>query len=817
MKSLVDYFFNKPLYFTIITTILLAQSVFCQIFTQMPIPENPDNSSGCAWIDYNNDKNPDIFLSFFSSNCRLFTYNGNWEQVDSSSIIPTGNNYSGVSWGDYDNDGYGDLFITSMNGDNILYNNFGGKAFNNITYSGTTGIDGVYISSNWVDYDNDGNLDLFIPGISGLLFTNVSGSKNLLFKNNGDGSFTRNTDDPLADAFGNHDCAVFSDYDNDGDQDAFMTEWGKNNWLFENNGNGSFTSITGSPVNSNSSITITASWGDYNNDGFMDLFVGNGSTDSTEKQLSYLYKNNGDKTFTKVTSGAIAENLACVWTSAWGDVDNDGDIDLYAGTIYDQEELLYINNGDGTFTQNHELNVIPGGTSITGASFGDYDNDGALDLMLADASTSRRPFIYHNNGNNNNWLMVSCSGVMSNRSAIGARVKVKAEISGKSYWQIRDITGNQGFRGSNDLRAHFGIGDAAIIDSLIIEWPSKSKSVMTNVNVNQILEITEDVPDGYMKLGFKSDVITGYSPLEVNFMNYSIYDENLPVSWSWDLDGDGKEDSKEKNPVFTYNTNSLKEYKVSLTVVNGDKTVTLEREGMIKVLPLSMKNLAVLRKVTASSKKNASFAETRAVDGNTSTVWQSAASDSQWIQVELDSLIEIGRVSINWGAYYGLKYKILASEDNNTWKELANIQNGAGNTEEYTFTSVKAKFVKISAELSFYTGRGYNIREFEVFAPAITSVPATGNVPSKYELLQNYPNPFNPATTIGFHIGQGGGFVNLKLYDVLGKEILTLVNEEKQEGEYKIKMDGRSLPSGVYFYTIRVNDFLSTKKMILLK
>ncbi|MGE5402007.1 MAG: CRTAC1 family protein, partial [Ignavibacteriales bacterium] len=353
----------------------------------------------------------------------------------------------------------------------------------------------------WVDYDNDGLLDLFIPVVGNTDFQKGDGKTNYLFHNNGGGRFTMTGTSEPEKAAGNNVCANFSDIDNDGDMDLFMTDCQTDNYLFENMGNGTFTRIDAG-VTANTNTSISCSWGDYDNDGFMDLFVANGFVKNEGgKTESYLYHNNGNKTFTRITKGAIAEFSGNAWNGLWADFNNDGNLDLFLGTLY-EPDVLFLNNGDGTFMKDCEFDSLSNGTS--GACFGDYNNDGFLDLFTANCLGTGNP-LYRNNGNKNNWIFIKCEGSVSNRSAIGARVKIKASIFGKSYWQVREINGNMGFRGLSEIRAHFGLGDAAKVDSLIIEWPSKEKTVMANLQINQVCSIKEPPPLIFMKSKFKKD------------------------------------------------------------------------------------------------------------------------------------------------------------------------------------------------------------------------------------------------------------------------------------------------------------------------
>jgi len=176
--------------------------------------------------------------------------------------------------------------------------------------------------------------------------------------------------------------------------------------------------------------------------------------------------------------------------SAWGDYDNDGDLDLFLPNFDSLvSSVLYANNGDGTFTKITTGNIVNDEGVGTDASWGDYDNDGDLDLFVA--NWDQNNFLYVNNGNQNNWINLKLVGIQSNSSGIGSKVRLKATIFGNSYWQMREISGESGRGGQNTLHAEFGLGDATVIDSAIIEWPSDIIDIITNVSVNQFIVITE--------------------------------------------------------------------------------------------------------------------------------------------------------------------------------------------------------------------------------------------------------------------------------------------------------------------------------------
>ena len=187
--------------------------------------------------------------------------------------------------------------------------------------------------------------------------------------------------------------------------------------------------------------------------------------------------------------------------AAWGDFDNDGYLDLFVANAYNQADFLYHNERDGTFTRIYDGDVVDHTGTGMGAAWADLDNDGFLDLFVANYSEGpgMPNDLYRNdakaNGNSNGWLLVRLVGTASNRSAIGAKIRAKSTLWGKEVWQMRGISGGGGACSQNDLRAHFGLGDATQVNLLRIEWPSGMVQTLTNVAPNQILTITEHQAD----------------------------------------------------------------------------------------------------------------------------------------------------------------------------------------------------------------------------------------------------------------------------------------------------------------------------------
>jgi hypothetical protein len=490
-------------------------------------------SYDCAWGDYDNDGFVDLFVvndggPGGQSNW-LYRNNGNGtftRMAASGPIVTDVATCHGCAWGDYDNDGWLDMMVSNGGGGNqFLYRNNGNGTFSKITSSRVAEAGDCH-SVRWGDYDNDGWLDLF-------LVKHDSGG-NRLFRNQGDGSFTRITAGPLAtDAFASWG-ASWGDYNNDGYLDLLLGNDGPNN-LYQNNRDGTFLRITTGPVVTEFWNTKGMAWGDYDNDGFLDLFAAHSRLFGTSDpgQNDSLYHNNGDGTFSSVTNGAVVNSGGLSLSCAWGDYDNDGFLDLFV-TNWDvggATNFLFHNNGDGTFTRVMEGSQVNDVAISNGCAWGDYDNDGFLDLFVANGNFQRNEnnYLYRNSGNSNGWINLKLVGTQSNRSAIGAKVRVRATIFGRSIWQLREISGGSGFGGQNDLRASFGLGDSTNVDLVRIEWPSGTVQELRDVVVKQFLTVTEPPRLGSPRL---SNSEFGFTLKGGRGFQYAIQRSTNAVDWA---------------------------------------------------------------------------------------------------------------------------------------------------------------------------------------------------------------------------------------------------------------------------------------------
>ena len=307
-----------------------------------------------------------------------------------ASGLTTTADHRALAWGDYDNDGAIDLFISTYAPDqpNLLYRNNGNGTFSVAPGGPITTDLASSLAATWGDYDNDGDLDLFVA--------NNVGSPNFLYRNNGSGSFDRIQDDPIVNDLGYAHGASWVDYDRDGWLDLFTTDFFPTgfNRLYHNNGDGTFSDVINTVITQEAASSVSAAWGDYDLDGWPDLFVAN-----TNGENNSLYHNLGGGQFEKISSGAMVQDGGRSVGASWGDYDNDGDLDLFVANAGDEDNFLYRNDGNGTFTRISNAATQDGGHTH-GSLWLDYDLDGDLDL-LAINNQGQEHFLYRNDGGGN--------------------------------------------------------------------------------------------------------------------------------------------------------------------------------------------------------------------------------------------------------------------------------------------------------------------------------------------------------------------------------------------------------------------------------
>jgi hypothetical protein len=398
-------------------------------------------------------------------------------------------------WADADNDGDLDLLFGVHESIHPFYmRNDGAGAFTRLPVDKTWIQPPRQVTGGecaWADFDGDGRLDVILNGYS-----------TLPLHNQGDGTFTVLTNTPMV-RFGEWSQAIeFVDYDNDGDPDVFMPAEVTTSRLFRNEGQRQFTDVSASVLQGRVGNGAGGAWADFDNDGDPDLYFAVGSTGGV------LLVNNGDGTFANWGGGpaALIQASGNWGTPAWGDYDNDGWLDLLVPHDGGNGRL-FRNLGEGNFIEITTGSPIREPGSVKSAAWADYNNDGTLDLFVARRAWPNH--LYQNNGNGNRWLKLRLKGTDSNSHAIGARVLARAAIGGKWVRQMRTISAGSVIQ---ELEAHFGLGDATRLARLRIEWPSGTVQELVNVASDQILTLWEPPvlkaamqPDGSCRLDLRAE------------------------------------------------------------------------------------------------------------------------------------------------------------------------------------------------------------------------------------------------------------------------------------------------------------------------
>ncbi len=480
---------------------------------------------GAAFLDYDQDGYPDIYIcngtwiEGFSQGPKpdklpvnhLYHNlgNGTFEDVTKKAGLDNPVFSMGITVGDFNNDGYPDIYLSNY-GPNLLYKNNGDGTFTDVTKrAGVAGGNDCSVGAVWLDYDNDGLLDIYVgnylyydpqykyfyapDGFPGPMAYDAQ--PDVLYHNKGNGEFEDVTKSMgINDVDGRAMGVGAADYDDDGFVDIYVANDHTLNYLWHNDGGKGFTdrgtmSGTGFSQAGEATVSMSVDFADFNGDSLLDMFVSDDSYCS-------LYENMGNGIFSDkgVASGISTAAAQFVgWSSSFFDFNNDGNVDIFKTNgalkhLYGEEDQIFENVGDGKFRdRSTELGKYFEKEMVgRGACIGDYDNDGDLDILVVNLN-DHCVFLRNNKGNQNNWITLNLVGSVSNRDGIGSRIKITS--GGKTQTAQKKST--TGYLSQNDQRVHFGLAKNDVVDKIEIRWPSGKYQVLENVKANQILTINE--------------------------------------------------------------------------------------------------------------------------------------------------------------------------------------------------------------------------------------------------------------------------------------------------------------------------------------
>ena len=513
------------------------------------LPE--DMGSGAGFADIDDDGDLDLYIvnipgafketpsqkSVTSSANVLYRNNGNGTFTDITNLAKVGDTGYGMGcvFADYNGDGNMDLYVTNY-GENVLYRNNGDSTLTDVTKTAGVGCPLWSTGAAFADYDGDNDLDLYVCNYvdydlkkfqqkkaesmqSGKLVPNALNptvfqpQDNVLYRNNGDGTFTDITAKAGVPAPGGRSMqAIFSDFDNDNDVDLYVANDTSENHIYRNEGNGTFTdvSVDSWAADFRGSMGIAA--GDYDTDGDIDLFIShwidqenvlyrnllneNATENSTPKRIRFV-----DESYSAMLAEISIKEIG--WGTSLFDYDNDGDLDIFVANgstfqhldqpavLIPQHNQLFRNEGDGIFSdvsKSTGIANLPARVS-RGAAFGDYDNDGDVDIFIV--NNYAKPTLLQNNAttlrDNNNWLQVKLVGLPPNKNAVGAKILLSTADS----TQIREIYAGESYMSTNSLIAEFGLGKSNQVQILQVIWTNGKTQTLQNISVNQLIQITQ--------------------------------------------------------------------------------------------------------------------------------------------------------------------------------------------------------------------------------------------------------------------------------------------------------------------------------------
>lgn len=506
-----------------------------------------DMGSGAAWGDYDNDGWQDLFVPNIAgpitlslaeqreSPARASLYRNNGDGTFTDVTDRAGVGFRGIgmgaAWADYDNDGWLDLFVTAY-GENVLYRNNGDGTFSDVTRrAGVGGRKGFWAGASWADYDRDGYLDLYVTGyvkfvrlpeaVTALHYdveepasinpSSFEPERNLLYRNNGDGSFTEVA--AQAGVLGENGrslSAAWADFDEDGWPDLYVANDVSDNVLYRNLGNGRFMDVSHAARVADYRGAMGLAIGDWDGDEDLDIFITHWIA-----QENALYNNLRNRLVALNPTGSLLQFMDQAdryglgqialdyvgWGTAFFDYDNDGKLDLFVVNGHTSQQRdnprLLVPMRDQLFWNRgptegfYDVSVVSGEYFRRryvgrGAAFADYDNDGDVDAFIVNHG-GPGILLRNDDGNRNRWLKVHLNGTRSNHSAIGAKLRLVY----RGGVQVRQVGAQPSYLSGNSLIEHFGMGDQLEADSLIVTWPSGLRQTFTALRTNQTVHLVE--------------------------------------------------------------------------------------------------------------------------------------------------------------------------------------------------------------------------------------------------------------------------------------------------------------------------------------
>jgi hypothetical protein len=457
--------------------------------TEGRIAVDEGQSRGVAWGDADGDGDLDLYVANTGGQWNFFYRNdggGHFAKLRGGAAVRHGGHSEGASWADIDNDGDLDLFVAnSTKQPNFLFRNDRDSGFVRVTDDPIVTDAESSVMACWADFDRDGWLDVYV--------VNRDGEDDALYRNRGGGAFERVRVRPIAGNGGNGRACAVADVDRDGDADLFVANARERRFLYRNDGAGGFVADTGGDAVADVSYSYGTSFADVDDDGDPDLLVTN------IDRPNALYRNDGHGRFAAYTLPPVTtDGGGASKGHAWGDYDNDGYLDLFVanGTYRpDMRNYLYLGLGRGRFERLMRGAIASDADTSAGAANGDYDGDGDLDLFVANwGSEDEENALYRNETRGQSWIVVRPQGRRSNRMGVGLVARVRAAISGRPAWRARWLYPSTGYGSASAPELHFGLGGARVVDSLVLTWPSGAVDTYTDVAANRVWRAIEGGP-----------------------------------------------------------------------------------------------------------------------------------------------------------------------------------------------------------------------------------------------------------------------------------------------------------------------------------